>query len=262
MTTDPVYNRIGKDYDLSRRADPHIADLIFGEIAQPKGAKVLDLGCGSGNYSVALQERGLNVTAVDISAEMLDKARKKSQDVNWVQADARQALPFEEGEFLGAFSVLATHHIQDLPHCFSEVARVLDNGQLVIFTCTPEQMDRYWEKEYWPTAIAEASARMESYESLEKMLLEAGFRTVQAQKYFCTKEVEDRFLRAPKHHPELYLRPEVRAGISTFTLASDQDEIEKGCDRLARDLESRHFDTVVQNYESDEGDMLFVIGTC
>lgn len=261
MATEPVYNRIGKDYDVCRRADPLIADRILAELAAPPGARVLDIGCGSGNYSVAIQERGLQVVAVDISEAMLTQARAKSERVQWVQADAKQALPFDDREFLGAFSVLATHHIAELQTCFSEVFRCLDSGQFVIFTMTPEQMESYWENAYWPQAVEESIGRMASYRELETLLLQAGFRTVHAEKYEVRKGLQDRFFRCGKLQPELYLDPTVRAGISTFALASDQAEVEEGCVRLARDLESKHFDTVVEEHSSDRGDLLFVIAT-
>jgi SAM-dependent methyltransferase len=57
----------------------------FVETLSPKS--VLDAGCGTGRVGRELARRGLDVVGVDIDAAMLDTARRKSPDVEWVQAD-------------------------------------------------------------------------------------------------------------------------------------------------------------------------------
>lgn len=60
----------------------------------PKGARVLDLGCGWGRHSIPLGLAGYRVTGVDLSEPLLDKARQDAAragaDVEWVRADVRQ----------------------------------------------------------------------------------------------------------------------------------------------------------------------------
>ncbi|MFH8989307.1 class I SAM-dependent methyltransferase [Streptomyces sp. NPDC017940] len=70
----------------------------------PPGARVLDLCCGPGVFTVPLARRGYDVTGVDLSPAMLDRARKRAADagtrVTYVRADAR------EYEAPGAFDVV------------------------------------------------------------------------------------------------------------------------------------------------------------
>ncbi|MFH8796026.1 class I SAM-dependent methyltransferase [Streptomyces sp. NPDC017941] len=70
----------------------------------PPGARVLDLCCGPGVFTVPLARRGYDVTGVDLSPAMLDRARKRAADVGarvtYVRADAR------EYEAPGAFDVV------------------------------------------------------------------------------------------------------------------------------------------------------------
>ncbi|MFE9686523.1 class I SAM-dependent methyltransferase [Streptomyces sp. NPDC006285] len=73
-------------------------------LAFPTGPRVLDLCCGPGVFTVPLARRGHDVTGVDLSPAMLDRARKRSADtgdrVTYVQADARTY------EAPGAFDVV------------------------------------------------------------------------------------------------------------------------------------------------------------
>lgn len=51
---------------------------IAERVAAP-GRRILDIGCGTGNVSLACAERGANVVGIDISAEMLEVAREKAK---------------------------------------------------------------------------------------------------------------------------------------------------------------------------------------
>jgi SAM-dependent methyltransferase len=66
------YDLIYKDKDYEKEVD--FIEEIFGE-SKPK--KILEVGCGTGNYTKILLERGYEVTAVDISEDMLEIAGEK-----------------------------------------------------------------------------------------------------------------------------------------------------------------------------------------
>jgi SAM-dependent methyltransferase len=84
--------------------------------------RLLDLGCGTGAYSGALAELGWNVTGVDVSEDMLRRARERGVDV--VRSDAK-ALPFEDASFDAAVSIFTHSDFDDFPAALHEVARVL-----------------------------------------------------------------------------------------------------------------------------------------
>ncbi|WP_225581714.1 class I SAM-dependent methyltransferase [Myroides odoratimimus] len=54
-----------------------------------KVKSVLDLGCGTGRLASALAEKGKDVVGVEYAQAMLEKAKKRSSEVKWVQGDAR-----------------------------------------------------------------------------------------------------------------------------------------------------------------------------
>ena len=72
-----LYDRIGREYDATRRADPRIAQRVFSLLNPSKGGKYLDLACGTGNYTIALRNMGLMIRGMDQSELMISRARKR-----------------------------------------------------------------------------------------------------------------------------------------------------------------------------------------
>jgi hypothetical protein len=74
------------------------------------------------------------------------------------------------------------------------------------------------------------------------LLQDAGFTDVVSTPYWVERSPVDLFLYAGKHHPELYLDPEVRRGISSFASVKP-GELAAGLDRLQADIGSGKFRT-------------------
>ena len=75
------------------------------------GERILDLGCGTGELTLVLQQRGCEVVGVDISPDMVKKAREKGVDVRVMDG---YAMTFED-EFDAVFSNEALHWMSDDP---------------------------------------------------------------------------------------------------------------------------------------------------
>jgi len=84
--------------------------------------RLLDLGCGTGAYGRALTELGWDVTGVDISEDMLRRARERSLTV--FQANAAN-LPFDDAFFDASVSIFTHSDFDDFPGALREVARVV-----------------------------------------------------------------------------------------------------------------------------------------
>jgi SAM-dependent methyltransferase len=87
--------------DLAEYADPELYDLenqgfapagsFYLTLAQQLGNPVLELGCGTGRYTIPLAQQGCLMTGLDVVPQMLEHARQKAGDlpITWVLADAR-----------------------------------------------------------------------------------------------------------------------------------------------------------------------------
>ncbi len=254
-----VYDTIGRTYDATRKADPHIVSTLIKYLRPQKQGYYLDLGCGSGNYAQALHEKGYRVCGVDISTEMLEKAKKKYPKIEWVQGDAKK-LPFSNPTFDGTIAILSAHHIIYIEQAFQEVYRVMKPGRFILFTPLTEQKKKYLLMKNFPQLLIRSIESMFSLDRLEPALQNAGFKNIQTETYYVTNELQDWFLQAGKYRPEIYLQPHVRAGISTFAVDQNNPEIISGCERLRQDIESGKIQSIIQSYESPLGDYTFVIG--
>jgi ubiquinone/menaquinone biosynthesis C-methylase UbiE len=113
----PIYEQIGKSYDLTRRADPYIIERLAHHMQIKQNANYLDVACGTGNYTLALAQYGGYWHGIDHSQQMINIACQKSNSVNWQVADA-EVLPFPNGTFLGVLCTLAIHHFDNLKLAF------------------------------------------------------------------------------------------------------------------------------------------------
>ena len=257
---EPLYDHIGINYDATRRADPYLTGRLAHHVGLQCSQRYLDIACGTGNYTVELAARGGCWYGVDVSSGMLRSARHKDGGIHFVRGDAA-ALPFHNGSFDGAICTMALHHFADLVPVFRQAFRVLRQGRLVIFTSTCEQLANYWLNEYFPIAMARSAGQMPPTNLVLRALNEADFALTHIEQYYVRPDLQDLFLYAGKHRPELYLSDTVRQGISTFSTLADPVELEEGCARLRRDIESGFIKQVTDKYRNDGGDYVLIVAS-
>lgn len=125
-------------YDLVAPRDPEM-ERFYVETAGGPGRRVLELACGSGRITAPLAASDAEVTGVDISATMLERARaaltRGGFDAEFVQADMREldlGRPFD-AVVVAANSLLHLHTHEDFTRAFSAIRRHLAPGGIVAF---------------------------------------------------------------------------------------------------------------------------------
>jgi len=253
-----LYDRIGVGYDTTRQADPYLLSRLIHHLRPRASGRYLDVGSGTGNYTIAMHQAGVPIRGLELSATMLKRAKEKGPSIAWHNGRA-EAIPFASAIFDGATCTFVHHHMADPVAAFKEVHRVLKpHSRFVIFNGTAEQMRHCWLNEYFPRAMEKATAPYERFETID-VLEAAGFRIECEEKYDIAPDLKDFFLYCGKHQPERYLDPRIRSGISSFADAPVQEEIARGVDRLAADIESLRIKDVMRSFAYDGGDYMFTV---
>lgn len=113
-------------------------NVFFREMAPflKKGTRVLDIGCGTGKFVFRLQKinDGLEIHGVDISKDMIGKARAKSKndEIEFKVGDVEE-LPYEKNYFDIITCSNSFHHYPSQKKAVSEMQRILkDEGKLMV----------------------------------------------------------------------------------------------------------------------------------
>ena len=106
-------------------------DRVWDALRLHRDARVLDAGCGTGQWAIALAERGARVTAIDLSPEMIrlarEHARERGRDIEWRTGDVtRLTDPLAVFDAIHARVLL--QFVPDVPATLRELRRVLRPG--------------------------------------------------------------------------------------------------------------------------------------
>ena len=133
-TTRQAYDKWSEQYDTNVNKTRDLEAKALRQVLADKNfTNVLEIGCGTGKNSLYLITKSERLTAVDLSEEMLAKAKEKLQGWNaqFFQADINQEWSFTDETFdLVTFS-LVLEHIENLDFIFSEASRKLEPGGMV-----------------------------------------------------------------------------------------------------------------------------------
>jgi len=139
--------------------------------------RVLDVGCGTGNYAAALSEStGCLVSGVDPSRRMLDSARDAAQWESLAHGSA-ESLPFGDDSFDVIMSTDVIHHIVDRDAYFRQAVRVLrPAGHILTVTDSHEDISRRRPlSSHFPETVGVELQRYPPVPGLLEEMARAGF---------------------------------------------------------------------------------------
>jgi hypothetical protein len=157
---DVNYQVNGRGYRRYRRADPHIAGFIRAALGEAR--TVLNVGAGAGSY----EPLDCEVTAVEPSSSM--RAQRAGHLPVAIDAVA-EALPFADKSFDASMATFTVHQWCDLAMGLAEMQRVT-RGPVVILSCDPNMLERFWLHAYAPEAIAVEARRYPPISAVDSAL--------------------------------------------------------------------------------------------
>lgn len=242
------YDRIGRSYAGRRQPDPRIAAQILEALGGAE--RVLNVGAGAGSYEPADR----SVVALEPSVTM--RAQRPGGAAPCV-AGVAGALPFADGAFDAAMTVLSLHHWPDQRAGLAELQRV--SRRQVILTFDPAFHDRLWVvRDYLPEAADLPGSRPLGVDAIAEHLGRGEVQVVPVP-----ADCLDGFFWAYWRRPEAYLDPSVQASISGIAQLP-ADVVARGTAALATDLASGRWHErnahLLERSEIDGGYRLVVAG--
>jgi SAM-dependent methyltransferase len=213
------------EFDAERFTAENVAfwtPLIIELAGIEAGQGLLDVGCGTGGFAAEIAEAsGARVVGCDRSPAFLDYARRRSQTVHWVVADAAE-LPFASASFDRVLTSLVLHQLDDPARAVAEAHRILrPSGRLLVRTVLPDDAAARVPFRFL-TALAEAQAAlMPSMKDVARWIRAAGFTEVAKRRVCRNKRLETGAVEA-------LLRKDAARRYTFLT----QNEIEDGVRRL------------------------------
>lgn len=185
------YDRIAAEYARYRRVNPEVLGRLIAGLGP--AAKVLEVGCGTGNYLIAIREAvGCSCWGIDPSPEMLAQARARSDQVHLLPGKAEQ-LGFPDNQFDFVFSVNVIHHVGDRGRSFREAWRVLRPDGRSCTVTDSERVIRHRQplSVYFPETVEVDLARYPRIEEIRAGMRGAGFANVAEEMVEFAYEVRD-----------------------------------------------------------------------
>ena len=195
-----MFDRIAPVYDAMNRTmtaglDGRWRRITAETVVRPDDA-TLDACCGTGDLGIAAARLGARVTGIDFSARMLERARRKAPELEWLEGDLLE-LPFAAASFDSATVGFGARNVDDLERALGELRRVLrPGGRLGILEITRPRgllspFYRLWFDGVIPllgkllpggsayTYLPASVRRFPGPEDLSKLIAAAGFDAVQ-----------------------------------------------------------------------------------
>jgi SAM-dependent methyltransferase len=225
MTTSEHFKQVAPVYESLRTTDEEPVRWLRQRLPD-RPVTGVDVGCGTGRYSkllCALLPEGSLLIASDISAAMLAELQAGNHGRSWVAPllSAAEVLPVRSGSLDLITSFNSVHHF-DLGRFLADAARVLrPDGQLFIYTRTPEQNARTIWGRYFP-GFVEHEQRLHGKRALRATVRQTGGLVLAGMRTFrqVRSSTRERLLAQAQgcHYStfSLYGPDELTSAIATF----------------------------------------------
>jgi SAM-dependent methyltransferase len=236
------YDAWAQTYDATRGVSPSVLRPLLEALGPAEGRSVLDIGGGTGNYTVALLGAGFGALHCDPSPGMVRRAASKLG--GGVVADG-QALPFRDDAFDCAVAIKVLNHVANRRAFARDARRVIRSGPLVLVHATKESIEGNWICHYAPSLRTQE--RFEPEAATVEALAAAGFTDIRVAQVRYS-DMTDGSAQALKRFPETFIMDERIMNTSLFSRLPDAER-RQVLAAIRTDYESGRLQEVIAKYE-------------
>jgi len=219
------YNELAENYAKHRQVQPEVLRNLLTEGKVNSNFKVLEAGCGTGNYIKAVEAAtGCSCWGIEPSIEMLAVAVKQAPNVHFKQGSA-ESLGHPADYFDLVFSVDVIHHVGNIPAYFQEAWNTLKPGGQICTVTDSEDIIRQRQplSVYFPETVEKELQRYPRISDLKIRMVKAGFHSLHETAVEFSYSLHDIQIYRDKAFSCLHL-------ISA-------EAFERGCRRMEQDLQ-------------------------
>jgi len=225
------FNVYAKNYDSYRTADLELLETAIDSLKIDTSMRILDFGCGTGNYLKAFQMKGYNnLFGLDQSDEMCKIASEKSTAI--IKKGSHVNIPYESDYFDAIIIIDVVHFIADINCLFNSLWRISKkNGRVFIATQSHAQIETRFYSKYFPSTTKIDKLRHHDISNLISVAESSGFSLITVEDYLTGTDflVDDNYFNLIKNKSFYILR-----------LLSD-DEFNEGVAKLQIDMKNGSF---------------------
>lgn len=225
---DADYATIGPGYASYRQPEPLIYERIVRALGDAR--TVLNVGAGTGSY----EPLDRKVVAIEPSALM--RSQRPPHLVRAVEGVAEKLL-YPDRYFEASMATFTVHQWKNVQAGLTEMRRVT-KGPVVILTCDPDDVNRFWLREYAPEVLATEARRYPAMFVIKQILAGA----VDIATVPIPLNCKDGFNEAYYGRPEKLLETGARLACSAWSLI-DQSVARSYVARLSLDLQNGLWDS-------------------
>jgi ubiquinone/menaquinone biosynthesis C-methylase UbiE len=231
ITYQVPYDKLAAVFDrgrgLSAAKQMLWAGLFEKHLGLCRASRVLDVGCGTGRFSILTAKRfDCSVVGIDPSLSMLTKARAKCpQGVEWLRGKS-EALPFGTGVFDVCLASQVIQHFENKPQALAEISRVLrPGGKVGIRISSHAQLHTILDYRFFPAALQIERDRLPDIQAVRDMLFAAGFG-----------RMEEYIVRQPLFESAEDYLEKLRTKYASVLCLISEEEYQRGLEKAAEYL--------------------------
>ena len=218
------YDKIASDYARHRQVHPKVLEGLITTSGIGAASKALEVGCGTGNYIIAVQGLvGCSCWGIDPAEQMLSMAGEGLAKVSF-QCGRAERIDFPRNFFDLVFSVDVIHHVGDRLAYLREAYRVLKAGGKVCTVTDSEWIIRHRQPltAYFPETVEVDLGRYTPIAELRQIMGQVGFGEITENTVeYCYQQTD--------------IQPYRDKAFSCLRLISEK-AFQSGIDRMERDL--------------------------